>query len=408
MTVLGSPTPRRLGIPANVNASFPDTPGTYTNPTGAIIVPGGALDRWWSFRPSKGSSRRELIAFGDSTTYGSGGNYSWLQRIRDRAVGDGYADGGKGIFAGLESLIEYDSPEVNGYVSSTFTGSTDSYDVLQGNFLYDNGTVANHTLTLQFKGTCARLWYSMRSTSGQFTYTVDGGSSTTVDAWKASGQPESRFVYLSGLSSGTHTVVITNLASTPNDVGVTKGCHIALAPMNATGLSVQKYAVSGATFANFNSVWRYWSAFGLTEPADRAVAANYATDTNQPSGGRAAPTLAILHLGFNDLTNQANTNYSTYTNGITNFAAACTAAGVDGLVLSGQLPYNSMWPTYGAGVFAAIRDTATSLGLAFADFFYPVGGASLSYSGGTSNPHLTKAQYKAQADWLWDNLLAIA
>lgn len=54
-----------------------------------------------------------------------------------------------------------------------------------------------------------------------------------------------------------------------------------------------------------------------------------------------------------------------------------------------------------------MKAQALSSGLAFVDLFYPIGGPSLSYSGGTTNPHLTKAQYQAQADFLWNNLLGL-
>ncbi len=529
MGLIGSATPQALGIPFGTwPTPFPQKKGQWTHPNGAMIVPTAALDRWFAYRQTKGGARGEVIVFGDSTTYGSGALYSWLQRMRDNAsgvstggpAGFGITDGGKGIIAGGESSIGYDSPEINGFVSSTFGGGfPDVFDPTQGQFWYDTGSAAGHTLNLQFKGTCCRIWYMVRGNAGQFTYSLDGGAAVTVNANGSPGQI-AKFVYLSGLSAGTHTLTITNLAGAPiqpptinsalpqtgtgtlaagtyyyvattydatnnaesvisaeksatlsatgevnfvfltgppsagattriyrsttsgsgyqlvatcstnsngtytgTDTGTAGGaapvqngglstvppaCYIGIAPMNATGLSWQKFATSGATFNNFNGGWKYWSAFGLTAPSgSQSAASSYSVDTSQPVGGAVTPVLAILDLGFNDLTDQANTDYSVYTNGIDYFAACCQAAGVDGIVCSGQLPYNANWPTYGAAIFNAMKAEALAKGLAFVDLFYPVGGPSLSYAGGTQNPHLGKGQYQAQADFLWNNLLGL-
>jgi len=142
------------------------------------------------------------------------------------------------------------------------------------------------------------------------------------------------------------------------------------------------------------------SASDLIDPA------NYTRwDTAVPSPHAINPVLATLNLGFNDLTSAPADTVARCTLGVQRFAAICKAAGCDGIVMSGQHPYNASWPTHGAAVYAALRDTALANGLAFFDMLYPVAGAALSYSGGTKNPHLSKVEYQAQADYLWDVLL---
>lgn len=526
--LLGSPVPGRFGIPASASPNFPQAAGTYTDPTGAITVPGEALDRWFAYRRNPDARRRDVVCIGDSTTYGSGGNYSWVQRFRDRAASFGLPPGGKGIFGGGESFIAYDAPEVNGFVEGASWGGgfPDAFDNLAGQYFYDTGTTGGHTLTFQFKGTAMRLWYTRRQNVGEFTYAIDGEAPITVSAYKALGVTTVLFVYRDGLSDGLHTVVITNrggrvalppdgisassssfgapnalpdgtyyyaatytfgggetvksnvatltlaggrtvtvavpevgqdattgvrifraanpagpfqLVTTarvggsatvgfyidsalntpdagqvPPTVGTTnlntsaKAAYVAFAALRDDGLAIQKQATSGGTMVGFvtSEGARIWTAFGLAAPTgDSTLAASYAADGEVDADGRPDPVLAILHLGFNDLSNAPGVTAATFTDGVNRFAAMCDAAGCDGIVMSGQLPYNASWPSYGAARFAALKAAALAHGLAFVDIFYPVAGPSLSYAGGVHDPHLTKPQYVAQADFLWDYLL---
>jgi hypothetical protein len=450
--------------------------------------------------------------------HGAGGPpvYSWLQRLRDNAVAFGMADGGKGFFAALESEVVYDSPEINGFISQTFTGFPDSYDFNGGGSFYDTGVVANHTLNLQFRGTSARLWYMTRGSAGEFTYTLDGAAPVLVSAYADVAQIP-QFVYLSGLTSGTHTLTVTNrggrtalppsgvvgssaTGSVPagtyyyvatyvfgggetlksNEVALTfassqnatitvpevgqdsvrvyrgtvsggpydfvtstrtggsssvgfyvddnsgfdntrhppisgttnlntsaKACWIGLSGMNDVGYTNQKFALTGQTLDTFNVSWRWWAALGLTYTGSAPTnPASYAIDTGPAAAGRVAPTLAMLELGFNDLTSNPTNAPDEAIAAIEALAAACQVAGCAGLVCSGQLPYNTNWPTHGNDLFTAMRDAAVDNGLAWVDLFSAIGlGRSVDYTGPDANPHLPKSQYVAQADWLWDNLL---
>lgn len=436
MASFGSTTPARLGGAAMV-PTFPTVGTTYTSPDGAVVVPAGALDKWFAYRQTLGAVRGDVVGIGDSTMFGSGGNYSFLQRLRDKATGAttggpsgfGMIDGGKGMFAGGESLgIAYDAPEIVGFVSSSFVGAPDFYDNTDGQYWYDNGAVANRQLVLQFRQSCARLWYSARGNAGDFTYSVDGGAAVTVKAYQATvgavEVPISKYVYISGLAPNTtHTITITNLATSTTSGGPATGaaCYVALAPMNATGVVFQKYATSGDTIVNrfYGGLtpttpftrsqygMRYQTAFGLTPIPVGPTYTGAPVDTSQPAAGAINPVLALSNLGFNDLTGAVSGDEGFWTEYVKRFAGACSDAGCPGVVLSGQLPYNANWPTFGATRFNALKAQALASGLAWVDLFYPVGGPSLAYSGGTANPHLGKSQYQAQADYLWDNLLGL-
>jgi hypothetical protein len=154
-----------------------------------------------------------------------------------------------------------------------------------------------------------------------------------------------------------------------------------------------------------------WAALGLVPLHPGPTSAdNYATgntvDTTYATVARVNPILAMVNLGFNDLTNQTDTNYSIYLEGIRKFAAACRAAGIDGIVTAGNMPVNAKWPTYGASIYNAMKAQVATEGLAWVDMWQPFGG-TLAYTGGTANPHVQKSQYIQQGDFLWDNLLGV-
>lgn len=392
-----------------------------------VFAPAGWGADWRAYRDGGAATeRREVPILGDSTTFGAGGNYSYVQRVRDRSIAAGHTDGGKGIFGRDESGITYDAPEVNGFVSSTFTGSPSAHDSLVGQYYYSSA--AGQTLTLRARSAGFRIWYVDRPDAGSFTYAVDGGAPVVVEcSTRTGGDPLDRFVYVSGLSADTaHTVVITNRGGRGTPVaGSYPAVYIALAPVNGVGIVYQKQATSGATIQGFfheppdtdytgnHLATRYQAPLGLAPTsgagsptsADGYVAGN-AVDTGYPVEARVRPILAMFNLGFNDLSTQASTDYSKFTEGIRKFAAACRTTGCDGIVSTGNMPVNANWPTYGAGVYSAMKNQAATEGLAFVDMWEPFGGA-LAYTGGTADPHLTKAKYVQQGDYLWDGLLSV-
>lgn len=285
-----------------------------------VSVPVGALDRWRAYRDTGAAARREVPVFGDSTTWGAESFYSWVQRVRDRAVAAGLADGGKG-FVVADGDIVYDPPEVNAVVSSTFTGSDHGgNDTVAGGYI--GSAVAGETATFQFRASSCRIWYVRRPQAGTFSYLVDGEPAVTVDANKA-GNPLDAFAWVTGYDPAVaHQLVVTNGSGT---------CHVAVAPVNDNGVAVQKIARSGHGFIggfhgptgssghvlDRHAATRYQAHFGLTpthlqdplspRSSDDYIAHNitdvsYATPIN--------PVLAILHLGFNDLSAVTNTSES--------------------------------------------------------------------------------------------------
>lgn len=431
LVAFGGTAPARFGNGASV-PTFPQTGNTYTDPTGAIVVPPGALDSWWNYRATKGAARGDVLCIGDSTMYGSGANYSLVQRLRDQATGAttggpagfGMIDGGKGLFGNGEGAgITYDAPEINGLQSrSGFNTNPDQFDILDGQFFYEPSTAAA-TITFQFRTTAARLFYSSRTQAGDFTYSVDGGSATTVQAYTSASTPVIKFIYLSGLTAGvTHTITVTNVGSSSNGGGGGAiGCWLALAPLNATGVVFNKAGTSGDTISSrffaqaASSPWtqslngfRYQASFGLAPTSVGPPYTGAPVDSSQPAGGEIRPVLAMTNLGFNDLSNAVSGDDVMWTEYVKRFAGACRDAGCGGIVMAGQFPYNANWPTFGAARFNAIKSQAAASGLVFVDLFYPIAGPSLSYSfAGAISPHLTKTQYQAQADFLWNGLLGL-
>lgn len=399
----------------------PDPPSDYVAFDGAIVVPAGWGESWWDYTPFQSTlERKAMVVYGDSTTFGSGGPYSWLQRLRDRAVTDGYDDGGKGIWAGLEKEIVYDAPEINGVPGAVTWGNPgDGFDTLVGSWLREPGTVGS-TFVGQFRESNLRLWYMRRFDAGEFTYsiTVAGNvvaSGTITDANTPSLHTP-KFRWIPDLPAGTKTITLTNTGG--------GSVRAAIDGVNDTGLQVQKQAMSGMQFLGMwfgqlmpsppytsaHDGFRFQAPLGLTPNVSISgpTYAGMTVDTTYPAEARIKPCLAIDMLGFNDLTSlSAQSTPALWTEHVRRFAAACRAAGVDGLVLSGQLPYNSEWPTYGPDRYNARKDEALAQGLAFADMFYPIDGPSLEYVGGQDNPHLNRPQYETQADWLWDNLLGL-
>lgn len=393
-----------------------------------VVVPPGWGNAWRTYRDSDtAATRREFVFYGDSTTYGSEGNYSYVTRVRERAIRYGCADGGKGIFGGGEGFgnITYDNiaGEVNGQVSNVgWDAVSDQYDTLIGQYYYS--TTPGSVITLRFRTTAARLWYVDRPSDGSITYSVDGGAAVSLDVTnRTSGGPLDKFLYLSGYSANTTKVVtITNVGSRGGDTSKV-GARVALAPVNDVGVVFQKQATSGGTIAAFfhggvtpvtggSNSSRYQAPLGLVPLATGgpSSADGYATgntvDTSYPAAARVKPILAMMNLAFNDLTNVTSPDYTLFTEGIRKFAAACRAAGVEGIVTAGNSPVNAKWPTYGVDMYNAMKAQAASENLAWVDMWQPFGGA-LAYTGGTANPHLAKSQYMQQGDFLWDSLLGV-
>lgn len=414
----------RYGDAGDTPGPDPDGP-PYEALDGSIVVPAGWGSTWWNYTAAQSAStRKAFVVYGDSTSFGSGtgpgANRSWTQYFRNRAIGDGYTDGGKGLFAGLEQELTYDPPEINGVPGEVTMGNPgDGFDTLVGAWF--RSITAGQVQVTQFREDNLRLWYTKRYDGGEFTYSI----STVADGVVASGtintlepgDAKPRFLWVPELPAGTKTLTVTN----------TGGGHLRFAVdgVNDTGLQVQKQAMSGMEFLGMfygqimpaapytaaHDGFRFQAPLGLVPNVSIQGGNNYAgmsVDTSYPTAARINPCLALTALGFNDLTSHAGQALTYWTEYVRRFAAACRAAGVAGIVATTQMPYNTNWYTHGPDRFNALKAEALAQGLAFIDMFYAIGGPSLDYAGGENNPHLPPSQYEAQADMLWDEFLSPA
>ncbi len=186
-----------------------------------ISIPTDALDAWKVARALHSSQLVECVVFGDSTTsceYVTGG---WTRKLRDIAIAAGFTDGGRGVVG------EGDNSGASGealpiLVSRTgFAAGGGSYDfLLTGTFV---SLATSDTVTFQGHGTQCRIHYSRWSTTGQWSWAVDGGAATTVTDTLGTTLTELRSVLIPLGSAGLHTVTIVNLGGNPIDPPVLLG-----------------------------------------------------------------------------------------------------------------------------------------------------------------------------------------
>lgn len=426
-----------------------------------FAAPAGWGANWRAARAAAATTRTEVAIFGDSTTWGSQANYSWVQRLRDLSVAAGYADGGKGVFGQGEGTLVYDSPEVNGISGAngwTWVQDAAITDLIAGEGI--SSVTSGEAVTVQGRVVGSngelRIWYVLRA-AGSFTVTIDGGAANTVTTTSGSQAPAmARFT---GLAAGTHTAVITNQAST-NQI-------IAPAFMNATGIVYNKYARVGQTMYHyFDPLGRHNGSRGGRDMYAQSLLGlqTGSAGTNSAwqkalsvTAGRPAVSLGVLDLGFNDFgssptpwskdiaygingysqyagvtykaiaasTNvappadaakwsvvESSTDIDAVQEGIHLFCRLVQAAGGDPVVISGELAMQGTSEaayTYGGRMAAAIRSTALACGAAWCDFMFPALGRPNLITGqaSTNNPHLNKVGYVAQADFLWNNVLSL-
>lgn len=210
-----------------------------------FCVPAGSLDTALTDLALHGSKLVEWVGFGDSLMNGqvNGGNvYSWwANRVRERLVtGLGITDGGRGYnwtgaaTSGIDNFGTEPTPvsAVTGFAANDLFG-------IAGMAI---SATANDAITFKAVGTRCRLWWSRFSQGGRFSYTVNGGAAVTVNSGyndapqipAASGQswsPDNSVLLTSadGLTSGTNTIVVTNLG------GALTTAPVMTAVNNATG-----------------------------------------------------------------------------------------------------------------------------------------------------------------------------
>ena len=193
-------------------------------------IPAGSLDVWRAARNASATTRCEVVGFGDSLTFGTGptvGQYSFLQRLRERAGTDGYVDGGRG-FNSSGSLTPVDN----------FAGETTPVSAQTGfNLGLPGGitpmpsvavsTTLNDTISYTVFGTACRLWWTRYFQAGRFSYKVNAQAVVVVNASYNESPPLPTVVAglssidsillgaADGLVAGTNTIVVTNLGGAP-------------------------------------------------------------------------------------------------------------------------------------------------------------------------------------------------
>lgn len=430
-----------LGATATSTAAGISKRGAY--------IPQGSLSNWLPARDAvkagTATNPVEIRCFGDSTTYGAAAGgvygaaiYSWVERLRADAIGAGYTDGGFGMvnandsYTGYSANTQGDAPTFSASVASAWTNVPDGMG--QTGF---KSITPGDTCTVTIKN-CryARFYYTSGVTSGKISYAFDGGTTTTVDAWRTGTQPyDVKVVWKDFGSIGTHTVTVTNAgASTINTGSTTTGAEFAVEAITGPGLVFHRDAISGASAsAFFQSVSAFqktqtpWSHLrvGLTSYLDGTV-------NTYPWGAAvgAKPTYsnakaAIFQIGTNDiganvtadnnLTDQ--TSYGVinrYIESLNHFIRACRAANCDPIIAS---PPFDVSVDPGASTFAGRVKALTfalcqATGTVYVDFGEVVGPvnthvAKLYGGGNIAGPHLGVAAYQAEADFIWNNVLGI-
>lgn len=185
-----------------------DKPGVY--------IPANAFPNLKPALAAHASTLVEIPYFGDSTGFGSGGDGGPVRKLRAAGLAAGLTDGGRGVASRSETSSS-SGEALNPLVSSTgtWTDSGNQNDYLQADV--SSSVAAGATRTFTGKGTAFRLIYQIWPTiTGRFSYSVDGGAEVVVDA---SGPTTGTLalslgiVNITGLSEGTHTVRVTNLAN---------------------------------------------------------------------------------------------------------------------------------------------------------------------------------------------------
>jgi hypothetical protein len=95
--------------------------------------------------------------------------------------------------------------ETGTWPDTTLTSSTFNVSALPGR---SSSTVADTTV-LTFYGSTFTFWYATGSDKGKFSYAVDGGGATTVDAYVAGSEQVVSVTPAKNLTEGWHTVTLT-------------------------------------------------------------------------------------------------------------------------------------------------------------------------------------------------------
>ncbi|WP_189719003.1 GDSL-type esterase/lipase family protein, partial [Streptomyces chryseus] len=262
---------------------------------------------------------------------------SWPGVVRT-ALQATYGDGGSGFHSSSLSstiLAGGDAAALSAWqAQGAIVGQTGTW-VQSGN-KYGPGLcglyteVTGSSMTFTVRGSTIKIYTVSGGTRPSFTYAIDGGSAVTVT--QTAGSAGIQVTTVTGLTSGSHTVVLTcGTTSTGQYLTV-----VGVSGENATGIIVHNLAMGGAssasyannTVAQLNSTWNGGSDFpvdlvvytaGPNDAAGNVTADAWATNVAKylkavkdtgAANGSTDVVILLPHPGNFDLTNYKYQDYA--------------------------------------------------------------------------------------------------
>ncbi|MFI7329370.1 glycosyl hydrolase family 28-related protein [Streptomyces rubiginosohelvolus] len=253
-----------------------------------VYVPDGWGKFWRAKRDAAESGKARIIAVGDSVTKGYycsdlvTKNYVGILRT---ALQSAYGDGGSGLFSvNRTPAIIGAKPEAiaawqaNGSIATT-TGTWTDTVLWYGPGISSIYATAAATATFTVRGSTLKIYTlaGVNTPNAGYTYSIDGAAAVAVaDPGLSSASVRTQTV--TGLSAGTHTVVISY-----NGSGGSRLQLIGVAGERDTGVIVDNAGRSGAQTSHYfvagtgNTLWHG----GTSQPADLVIYALGLNDANQ-------------------------------------------------------------------------------------------------------------------------------
>jgi lysophospholipase L1-like esterase len=256
----------------------------------------------------------------DASTYA----LSWPGRVAG-ALQTIYGDGGSGFYSvGRSTVYNALWAPFSWRVTSTGTWTTNvgTTDKNGPGGARVSSTVNGSTLTFTTRGSRVRVYHLIGASFQGYTVTIDGGAPSGTQA--TAGTAGIGFSEFTGLSTGTHTVVVTAVTNGTNAVSIA-----GIKGYNTTGVVLDNYAVLGYYSDTMNGAG---AAFG-------APAGIWSGGTSNPAD------LVIYSLGVNDVLNPQNVSEGTYLANVRAYLDVVDTTTTDLLFV---LPHIGKWELSGA------------------------------------------------------------
>lgn len=265
----------------------------------------------------------DIMAIGDSITEGAGSSATgarWLDKLRDdlRAKYQPFGVTGAGVTPTAKGGVGYvPASAAYSYVAPltwTFTG-TSSAGASEGLGFW-NYTFGPGTATLTFTGTAIRVFYNDYYGLPNATVTIDGNAVASITSARTSaGSNPSSFKDYTGLTSGSHTIVLTVSSGTFNLEGA-----MIFDGDETKGIRVWANAHSGSTtFNDGNRIPRQLAAVN--------------------------PSISTIYFGTNEYRNNVPVaTFKSLLSGLATMVKSNTRPGSSILLISGYTPVHAGTP----------------------------------------------------------------